>query len=241
MKYKLWILNLVLAGAALWAGVEFRNSMKDTKAREAEVLNKSVRVAPPPPFEKLPQQPPVTAMGYAPIAQQTLFDRSRNPNVVVEVPPPPPPKPVPPLPVYHGQMNLGGGPLVILSANKDSEHKSLHIGETIGQFKLKDVNTEEMVLEWEGGEVHKRLDELTNLTASAGQAAEATAARTDAPAAPAAPPPPVKSGPGEMTQFGFKTCAVNDGQAEGAVVDGFKKVMHVSPFGQSCTWEPVGK
>ena len=46
-----------------------------------------------------------------------LFDRSRNSTVVVEVPPPPPPKPMPPLPAYHGMMNLGDGPVAVMSVN----------------------------------------------------------------------------------------------------------------------------
>jgi hypothetical protein len=111
-------------------------------------------------------------------------------------------------------------------------------GEAIGQFKLVDVNSTEMTLEWDGQEIHKLVNELS----AQNSAPAAEAARTEtAPPPPAAPPAPVKSGPGDMTAFGFKTCAVNDGQADGAVVDGYKKAMHATPFGQSCTWEPVGK
>ena len=32
---------------------------------------------------------------------------------------------------------------------------------------------------------------------------------------------------------------LNDGVAEGAVMDGYKKVIYTSPFGKSCGWERV--
>jgi len=133
-------------------------------------------------------------------------------------------------------MNLGGSLMAMLSVSKDGPQQAVRLGEPIGQFKLVDVNSEEMVLEWEGQTIHKRVEELTAAPAPV----ETAAAPAETPATAAAPAP-VKSGPGEITQFGFKICAVNDGNAEGTVMEGYKKVMHATPFGQSCTWEPVGK
>ncbi len=243
MNRKLLVLNIVLVGAIVYAGVQLRHEWQAARAREMAKLHRPLPTTKTPAYSPLPPDAPVMASGYANIADKMLFDKSRNPTVVIEVPPPPPKPPMPALPVYHGMMNIGSeGPMAILSVNANSAHQAVHPGERIGQFKLVDVNSEEMTLEWEGEVIRKRVDELSNrLTAAAAQPA-ADAGRTETvPPPPAAPPPAAKSGPGETTQFGFKTCSVNDGQAEGAVVDGYKKVMHATPFGQSCTWEPVGR
>src|SRR5437763_1240211 len=58
------------------------------------------------------------------------------------------------------------------------------------------------------------------------------------PAPAAAPPAPTgPAGPGEQTAYGIRVCNMNDGMAEGAVVDGYRKVVYTSPFGKSCGWE----
>ena len=43
--------------------------------------------------------------------------------------------------------------------------------------------------------------------------------RPPAPAAPPAPP-----GPGQETPYGIRVCNINDGVAEGTVMDGYRKV-----------------
>jgi len=237
LSRKFWILNIVLVSIAVYAGVQLRKEWRSAKAREAATLRSPVKTLPLPKYEKLPESPPVMPTSYADVAQKFLFDKSRNPTVIVEAPPAPPPKPMPPLPVYHGIMNLGGGTMAVLSLNKDAPHQTIRPGEAIGQFKLVDVNSEEMTLEWDGQTIHKKVDEL----AAPAAPVEAAAARVEAPSTPTPPPPAQKSGPGEITQFGFKTCAVNDGNAEGSVMEGHRKAMHTTPFGQSCTWEPVAK
>ena len=238
MNRKLWVLNVVLAAVAVFAGFQLRKEWQAARAREAATLRPPAKLLAAPRYTPLPADAPVVAAGYADVAQKDLFDKSRNPTVVVDVPPPPPPKPVPALPVYHGIMNLGGGLMAMLSVNKDAPQQAIRPGEVIGQFKLVDVNSEEMTLEWEGQTIRKRVDELT---AAPSPVEAAAAAPVEAPTGATPAPAAVKSGPGEITQFGFKICAVNDGNAEGSVMEGYKKVMHATPFGQSCTWEPVGK
>jgi len=239
LKRKLLILNLGLAAFLAYAGYELWQAWLAEKAREAAELNKAVKPGAPPPWTPLAVAPPVAPAGYAAIAEQTLFDRTRNPNVVVEVPPPPPPKQMPALPVYHGQMNIGTGPMASMSEKPNGAHVFLHPGETIGQFKLVDVNSNEITLEWEGKTIRKNVDEL--LDRSAPQQAVVTAARTEQPAAP--PPAAVKTaiGPGADTGAGFKRCDPNDSTPVGAVVDGFRKVVNPTPFGEACRWDPVGR
>jgi hypothetical protein len=241
LKRKLLLLNLGLAALLAYAGFELRQAWLAKKAREAAELNKKVRPTPEPPYTHLTEPPPVVPASYAAIAEQTLFDRSRNPNVPVEVPAPPPPKPMPPLPVYHGQMNIGTGPMAILSMTANGAHQGLHTGETIGPFKLVDVNSDEITLEWEGKTIRKNVDEL--LDRSAPQQAAAPAAQPVA-LAPAPPPPAaVKSaiGPGADTGAGFKRCEPNDSTPPGTVVDGYRKVVSPTPFGDACRWDPVGR
>jgi hypothetical protein len=116
----------------------------------------------------------------------------------------------------------------------------VHPGETIGAFKLVAVDPEGLTLEWDGKTIRKNVDELGVRAGGPGNAADAGQdARTAAPAAPTPPPPAAKSGPGEDTGRGFRICAINDGNAEGAVVEGYRKVVYSTPFGQSCRYEPV--
>jgi hypothetical protein len=235
LNRKLWIVNIALAAVALYAGVQLRKEYLAAQDREARV-HKLVTPTPAPPYAKAPVEAPVTATAYADIAQKMLFDKSRNPTVVLELPPAPPPKPMPALPVYHGLMNLGGT-RAILSLSKEAPQQFVRPGEPIGQFKLVDVNSEEMTLEWDGQTIHKKVDELTAPAA----APESAAARTDVPSAPTPPPPAAKSGPGTDLPQGGKTCAMNDGNAEGSVVEGYKKVVYSGPFGPSCIWQPASK
>jgi len=127
-------------------------------------------------------------------------------------------------------MNLGDGPMAFLSIGS-GRNQAVQLGEPIGPFKLLDVNSEEVVFEWNGKTVHQQL------TQPAADVQSAAAARTEGPAAAAAPPPPPLKGPGQETQFGMRTCNMNDGNAAGAVVDGYRKVVYKTPFGESCGWE----
>jgi len=68
--------------------------------------------------------------------------------------------------------------------------------------------------------------------------AQALPERTVQPVA-AAPPTPALVGPGQETAFGFKTCNMNDGLDEGTVKDGYRKTITRTPFGPTCTWDPV--
>jgi hypothetical protein len=239
MRTKLLLLDIALVALVIAAGFQFRRQWRERKERERAKLYVQVRPVAVPPLPSIPRQPDVVPTSYFKIAEKMLFDRSRNSVVAPPPPPPPPPpKPMPALPIYHGMMNWGtGGPIAILSVNAGSPHQGIHPGEQIGQFTLVDVNSNGITLEWEGQRIYKDADELSNRAAVAEPTGDS---RPAAPAAGAAPPAaPPKPGPGETTAFGNRTCRLDDGVAEGAVVDGFRKTVHTTPFGRSCTYDPV--
>jgi hypothetical protein len=243
MNSRLVLLNVVLAGVIVFAGVKLRDEYHAEKARETALRAATIKPVPALPFQALPNDPPVMSSGYKDVALKTLFHPSRDPNEVVEPPPPPPPPPpMPELPRYHGQMNIGDGPLALLVEHPGSPEKALKAGDTIGQFKLVDVNTNEITFEWtfNGTMVRRTLGQLIDHTAVA--AAEAPRPQNNAqPAAPVAPVVKSNLGAGEQTQFGFKTCLPDDSSPEGTVDKGFRKVVTQTPFGKSCRWDPVGR
>jgi hypothetical protein len=243
LNRKLLILDVVLVAVLAYAGVQFRNMWLAAKAREAAELNKRFPAVPAPLFPPMATPPAVMATSYAEIPGKFLLDPSRNPNVPIEPPPPPPPpKPWPPLPVYHGQMNLGDGAglFAILSVTNAAPHEAIHRGETIGQYKLLDVNREGIDLEWEGKKVHKTLYEVTD-HGSPQQQADAAPQRAVAAPAPVQAHAEVPLGPGADTgRDNIKICQPYDSNPAGTIVDGYRKVFKPSPFGNYCYWEPVG-
>jgi hypothetical protein len=242
MKRKLLILDVVLVLVIAAAGVQFRKSWVSGKQREQTARINRMKPVALPPLPALKTPKPVMPADYIDVAQKLLLDPSRNPNVPVEPPPapppPPPPPPMPALPVFHGMMNLGEGPFVILSVGT-GPHLDIHPGDPIGQFKLVSVNNDGLTFDWNGQKVTKTTDELTDHSQRANIQAEAAVERTAAPQAPAAPPQPALVGPGQMTGFGFKTCNMNDGISAGTVQDGYRKTINQTPFGPTCTWDPA--
>ncbi|MCX6628495.1 MAG: hypothetical protein NTW28_12790, partial [Candidatus Solibacter sp.] len=196
---------VVLALVVIYGGVQLRQEYQAAKAREAALRAVRISPAPAPPFFPLANDAPVLPSGYKDVAMKNLFHPSRDPNVAVDPPPaPPPPPPMPELPRFHGQMNLGDGPMALLVEKPGMPEKAIKPGETIGQFKLVDVNTNEITFAWTlNGELARRsLREMADNTAPAAAAPDARSSQ----AASAPPPPVVKSniGAGEITGFGFK-------------------------------------
>jgi hypothetical protein len=237
---KLVLLNTVLLLIVIYGGVQLRSEYRAAKAREAALRAVRISPSPAPPFVPLPNDAPVLPSGYKDVAMKNLFHPSRDPNVPVELPPPPPPPPpMPELPRYHGQMNLGDGPMALLVEKSGMREKAIKPGETIGQFKLVDVNTSEITFAWAfNGELARRsLREVADNTVPASAAPD----MRSSPAASAPAPPVVKSniGAGEITGFGFRECIPNDSSPEGTIDRGFRKTIITTPFGKSCRWDPV--
>jgi hypothetical protein len=240
---KLWLLNFALLALAVAAGSQLRGRWLADHARSKAKLRVPLAKVAAPPFTPAPEPPAVLPANYINVAQKDLFDPSRNPDVPVEAPPPPPPPPpMPPLPVYHGAMNIGDGPVAIMSVTASGKHEAIKPGEMIGPFKLVDLTRTDLTLEWNGQTVRKELWELQNRTLPAEVAA---AQHSDNPGLkPPAPKPAARQeskGPGDITNFGTRICQPGDTDAVGTVKDGFKKVSIATPFGNACSWDPVGK
>jgi hypothetical protein len=235
VKRKLLLLNLTLLALSVAAGVHLRREWIDARTREQEVLERRLRPVPAPRVAPLPAVEPVKAATYNEIAQKMLFSKDRNPIVVVEAPPPPKPIPMPALPLFHGVVDFGDGPMAIMSEGPKGAHRDYQPGDKVGAFKLVALNNEELVLEWEGKTITKRVDEFidrsTPAPAAAGQAAAAKAA-------PVAPPvTTAAAAPGGDLNGGVKACQPGDTSPAGTVSDGMRKVIKPTPFGSRCYWE----
>ena len=239
MKQKLLLLNLALAGATIFTCVQLRDLYQSERSREAGILNQKVRPASPPPIAPMPPAPPVVPSGYADIAQKMLFDRSRNPTVVVDVPAPPPPKPVPPFPVLKGMMNIGDGLTALFAEKSGGPGKEIKPGEKIGQFTLVSVNEQEAVFAWDGREFHKPVEDILDRTLKETPEPSPAAAAAQPAAAPVQAAK-VAAGPGAQNGQNTRACIANDSTPAGTVVEGYRKVQMATPFGQSCYWEAVG-
>jgi hypothetical protein len=237
VKKKLLLLDVVLLALVIVLGQRVRERWLEARKREAAVFGQALKQLPPPPYAALAPVEAVTAAEYNEVAQQMLFSADRNPTVVVEVAPPPP---MPKLPFFYGLINLGNGPFAIMSAQSGGEHKQVRFGEKIGEFKLVSVGRTQIVLEWRGEKVVRKIEELVDQAAQQSQAAEAQA--------PPAQPKPAASnvvasakqtGPGIDVGAGHRACQAGDKSPAGSVVDGYRKVERDSPFGKMCQWELV--
>src|SRR5215471_13900814 len=173
---KIWLLNLALVALAGLLGWRLRLIWLAGETQERAFLSQApnIRAIIAPPAPPLPA--PVKPADYDQVAQQMLFSRDRNPNVIVQPPPPPPPPPpMPALPSYYGQMAIGE-PVVLLSVAPNGEQKSYHKGEEVGKFKLVAFDADSITFEWDGKNVVRKL-------------AEVMGKDTDKPPAPAAAAP----------------------------------------------------
>jgi hypothetical protein len=63
---------------------------------------------------------------------------------------------MPALPLFHGLLDLGDGPIAIMSDGPKGPHRDYQPGDKVGAFKLVAVNNDELVLEWEGQTITKK-------------------------------------------------------------------------------------
>lgn len=239
MRKKLWLLNLLLAALVAVLGTQVREKWLEARHRESVVLGQPLVPLPPPHYPPLAPVQPVRAISYAEVAQQMLFSADRNPTVIVEVKAPPK---MPHLPVFYGLFILGGAPTAIMGENPSAKHQEVGIGQTVGEFTLRSIDRERIVLEWGDEKVSKRLDEL--VARDAKPDSNASADRT-----PVTPPPqaqntqtipkPVPAAPSFDLGSGHRACALGDTSPAGTVAEGVRKTVRDGPFGPICEWVPA--
>jgi hypothetical protein len=145
---------------------------------------------------------------------------------------------MPALPRVYGVLGLPSGPVAIMSDKAGGTQKKVREGDMIGEFKLAKLDLQRLTLQWNDKTVDKSIDELLDRTAVA---APEAAPRGAAPAAAQAAPP-TQSGP---PQFGIeigapgssvRACKPDDSSPAGTVLEGYKKTIEKTPFGDACRW-----
>jgi len=248
---KLILLNLLLLALAGWLFWTLRAKWIEMHRHEYAVLAASARARRVPEAPPMPLIKPITAAEYNEVAQKTLFAKDRNPDVIVDPPPPappaPPPPPMPELPAYYGTIALFGDPVVLLSL-KNGPQKKYHAGDQVGPFQLISFDREKVVFEWDGKTVERRPDELKGKAAAAAPAAGDDSGANEPPTRvqpvkliPDPPPnaPKLSDKLGADNGNGVRMCVKGDTTPAGTIIDGYKKVVTMNMFGETCMWQAV--
>jgi hypothetical protein len=244
MKKNLIVLNLCLLGLVLfffkqlrdsWVEYGQMHSLHSLNPPQTTGLSKSVKTA----------TASDTASEFMAIVNNDLFVADRTNLMPPEPPPPPPPPKVsPPKPVLCGIFRIGEEESVLMISNDPKSkglQKRVRIGELMDKYKLEAILDQQVVMQAEGDEpVEIRLNEPAGIVPrdySAGRASPApaqpnvvmigeSAKKTSAaastninsPAVQAPPPPSVPAG---------------------TIVNGKRKVVTQTPFGNMESWEDV--
>jgi hypothetical protein len=256
VSLKFILLNVLLVAAiaiVVWKG---REHYVAAKAERRETLDAKIKPVTTPPLQAAPQPDVPTAAKYADVATRDLFSKDRNPTVVIEAAPVEKPKEMPPLPVVYGVMGLPSGVRALMADKAGSPSQPVRVGDTIGEFKIARLDSENVTFTWDGKNIDRKLEDLMNrgIVSSGpavaqgapvpqGQVANPMAGQT----AQAAPPPPPaqaqRNGPigAEIGGGGQseRACTPGDASPPGTVINGYRKINNVSPFGTVCRWIPV--
>jgi hypothetical protein len=116
--------------------------------------------------DQLPAISPLKASSYLGIAEGYLLSPDRNATITLPAPTANIISP-PPLPVLSGVILMTGlPPTVLLSARSLPEKRAYHAGDTIDGWQIDSFNSQQIVLEWQGEQVTKRLTELMDRSTS---------------------------------------------------------------------------
>ena len=237
MKRRLWFLNLVLIALLVVIGARFQQLRQETLQRAVQNLNQPVKPEQMPALPSVTAPAPLAAVNYADVAIRMLFSRDRNPAVILDPVIPPPVKPMPPLPVSFGAMFFGEPSIILSLPNTKGAQRIYRKGEVIGEFKLVSFDAQQIVFEWDGKTIERRLDQIMARPSDAPPESAGTTARPAATTVASSTTP--ATGPGPANGDGNKACVAGDATPAGVVVDGFRKVETMGAFGRACRWEPV--
>jgi Tfp pilus assembly protein PilP len=240
LRHRLLVLNILLAGVTAAVGWRLRQDWLHDHQHASTVINRRVNPAPAPAIAPVPVPAPFAAPTYADVAQKDLFSKDRNPNVVIEpVAVKPAPK-WPRMPILFGVMGLPDGLVAMLAEKPDARSRGVRTGDKIGDLKVVKLNADKISFEFEGEvkevNVQDLIDRGGHAEVAAASAGDASVSQNPANVAAQKPPPPAK--PGVEVGLGSqgKACQPGDTSPGGTVVDGYKKVIKINPFGSECSW-----
>src|SRR5271168_1038744 len=166
MSRRLILLDILLLVAAGWLGWQLRQQWSAERDRELALARYREKAVPVQALAPLVKPTPFEAGLYADVAQNNLFSKDRNPNVILPAPPaPPPPPPVPPFPVARGVMLWEGvPPTIVLSEHAGGPQKGYHPGDKIGPWQVTALDSRYVTFAWNDKEFKKRIDELLDHT-----------------------------------------------------------------------------
>ena len=118
----------------------------------------------------------VRAGDHLPIVERTLFSTDRNPIIEVVPPPEPPVEPRPDLPRLVGIMELGQGPIALMSVDANAPAGPVEVGEKIGAFTFLGTEGDKVVLQWKDEKFSAEPWELKGASGDGGK--RATLARS---------------------------------------------------------------
>lgn len=248
---------IVAAGAVVWHG---HLVWREDEAKRQR-LYAPVKPAPvaAPPAEVKPETP--QAVKYADVANKNLFSKDRNPTVVIDPPKPAEVKKMPSLPVLYGVLGLPSGTRAIMAEKRGEPSKPVRAGDTVGEFKVVSLDTRRVTFDWDGQQISKPVDDLIDRSAAAPGVAASPAAAPPAPSSPAQAPAgglaPVTSsntaGAAASTNVtspkigrevgapgvSVRGCVAGDNSPAGTVIEGYRKQIVSTPFGNQCSWIPA--
>ena len=195
MSRKLLFLDLVLLAVMILAGVQFRKQWKAVKTRDdaarASARETSGRAAAAAHHAGASRhafavrgrgaEGPVPSVAQSEHSGGSAALRRRRPASAAA-----------PARVSRHDEYSAAVPIAMMSVNSGAAHQAIRIGENIGQYRLKDVTTDGITLEWNGQIFEKKTEELSDHSKDApaeqAQAAPANGNRTvNAPPPQAAP------------------------------------------------------
>ncbi len=77
------------------------------------------------------------------------------------------PKPMPPLPVVYGVLGLPSGTKAIMAEKQGGAGKSVHEGDTVGEFKIVSLDPKNVVFDWDGKQISRKIDDLIDRSGAA--------------------------------------------------------------------------
>jgi hypothetical protein len=242
LKPRIIALNLLLVvamGAIVW---QARVRWQAWQAQRQKTLNVVVKPVAVPALTPAPKPETPPASKYLDVATKDLFSKDRNPVVVPDPPKVEKPKVMPPLPVVYGVLGLPSGTKAIMAEKAGVGSRSVHEGDVIGDFKIASLNPQSVTFDWEDQHISRKIEDLIDRSNPPPNGGGQGPAVSIQPVQQTSQPPAAAKDLGvEVGSPGqsVRVCKPGDNSPAGSVVDGYKKTVIPTPFGNMCRWEAV--